>query len=382
MKFLLIPDKFKGSLSSTEVVEALSHGIRHVYPEAGIEHILASDGGEGFLDAVSKDRLVERIETMVAGPLGRPLQAYYLWDPTEQAAYVEMAMTSGLELLRDEERDPTKTTTWGTGLQIKDAIERGATDIYLGIGGSATNDGGMGMAAALGYNFLDEDGNNLEAIGANLGRVVSISPPTSSFSHVQFHALNDVNNPLYGTTGAAFVYAPQKGATPEQVQILDAGLRKLEKVVLNDLGQDAAHLPGSGAAGGFAYGLKVFCNARFVSGSSFILQLAGAEKLIETTNPDLIITGEGKLDSQSLSGKMVQGVLELGSSHDIPVIAVCGILEISQEKAMDVGFYDVLEIGEKNKPLSYNLENAATLLEGKSADYMARLKDQGFPIGS
>ena len=381
MKILLIPDKFKGSLSATEVVAALSHGIRQVYPEAKIEYILASDGGEGFLDAVSRNRRVERVETMTSGPLGRPIQAYYLWDAEEQAAYVEMAMASGLELLSDEEKDPTKTTSCGTGLQIKDAIERGATDIYLGIGGSATNDGGIGMASALGYSFLDASGKKMEAIGANLNQLAKIIPPARALSHVQFFALNDVNNPLYGPRGAAFVYAPQKGATTDQIHVLDAGLRKLEKVVLNDLGQDAAHLPGAGAAGGFAYGLKVFCNAQFLSGSRFILQLAGAEKMIETVNPDLIITGEGKLDSQSLSGKMVQGVLGLGDIHKIPVVAFCGGLEISKEQAEAVGFYDVLEIGEKDRSLIYNLENAATLLEGKSAEYMARLKDRGFPTG-
>ena len=290
MRFLLIPDKFKGSLAANEVVGALAEGILKVYPDAKIAHILASDGGEGFLDAVSNHRTVERIDTTTSGPLGRPLHSYYLWDITEQVAYIEMAMASGLELLAEKERDPTKTTTWGTGLQIKDAIERGSKDIFLGIGGSATNDGGMGMAAALGYRFLDASGQTLEPVGGSLTKLATIKHPARSFSNVKLHALNDVNNPLYGPNGAAYVYGPQKGADPEQVQELDDGLRNLEKVVLTDLKQDAANIPGSGAAGGFAYGLKVFCNARFVSGSRFILKLAGADTIIESRKPDMIIT--------------------------------------------------------------------------------------------
>jgi len=381
MRFLLIPDKFKGSLSASEVVEVLSKAVNSEFPDAKIAHILASDGGEGFLDAVSNNRTVERIETLTAGPLGRPLQSYYLWDPKEHIAYVEMAMASGLELLSKEERDPTKTTSWGTGQQIKDAIVRGAKEIYLGIGGSATNDGGIGMAAALGYSFLDTSGQKVEPVGANLMKLASVLPPDKSYSNVTFYALNDVNNPLYGSNGAAYVYGPQKGADPRQVQELDAGLRNLEKVVLQDLKHDVANIPGSGAAGGFAYGLKVFCNAHYVSGSGFILKLSGAEAMIESGKPDLIITGEGKLDSQSLSGKMVQGVLKLGSTYNIPVLAVCGTLDISVERAKEAGFYDVLEIGGQDKPLSYYLEHAAALLEKKFGAYLSHLKDQDLPIG-
>ena len=363
MKLLLIPDKFKGSLTASEVVEAISKGVRSVHPEAIIDSILASDGGEGFLDAIANYRDVERIETTTAGPLGRPVHAYYLWEEAGKAAYVEMAMCSGLELLEESERNPLHTSTWGTGLQIKNAIEKGARTIYLGIGGSATNDGGIGVAGAMGYQFLDASGNAVQHKGGELQKIRRILKPTENYEGIKFIAVNDVNNPLYGEMGAAHVYAPQKGADPEIVRQLDNGLRNLAACVQRDVGMDSANLPGAGAAGGLAYGLNVFFDAEFISGTDFILDLAGLEERLTQNPPDLIITGEGRIDSQSLSGKLIQGVLEQGKAYDIPVLGVCGILDMDVSELYAEGFTGVIEIRDPERSLSYNMAHAAQLLE-------------------
>lgn len=363
MKLLLIPDKFKGSLTAKEVVYAISKGVRSIDPAATIDSVLASDGGEGFLNAIAQYSEVIRIQTTTAGPLGRPMQADYLWQDLERTAYVEMAMASGLELLDASERNPLYTSTYGTGLQIKDALDRGARSICLGIGGSATNDGGIGVAAALGYRFLDNNGDEVPHTGEGLGRIVRIIEPERNYDGVQFIAVNDVNNPLYGKEGAAHVYGPQKGADPGVVLQLDTGLRRLEEVVKRDLGKDKALQPGAGAAGGLAYGLSVFFDADFISGTDFILDMAGLDGRLSQDKPDLIITGEGRIDSQSLSGKLIQGVLERGKDHGIPVLGICGMLDIAVSELRSEGFADVIEIRDPGKPLSYNMAHAAELLE-------------------
>lgn len=369
MRFLLIPDKFKGSLTAQEVVDAIGRGVRSHYPGARIDSILASDGGEGFLNAIAQYSEVERIKTTVADPLGRPMEAHYLWQGSGKTAFVEMAMASGLELLDASERNPMYTSTFGTGLQIKDALDRGARRICLGIGGSATNDGGIGVAAALGYRFLNEKGDAVSYTGEGLDQIDRISKPEHEYEGVEFIAVNDVNNPLYGEEGAAFVYGPQKGANPEEVLQLDAGLRRLEQVVKRDLGQDKAHVPGAGAAGGLAYGLSVFFDADFISGTDFIMDLAGLERRLTLERPDMIITGEGRIDSQSLSGKLIQGVLERGKLHGIPVLGVCGMLDIKESDLRAEGFKDVIEIRKPDKPLSYNMGHAAELLENAIREY-------------
>ena len=372
MRILLIPDKFKGSLTAQEVVDAMSRGIRSIHPVARIDSILASDGGDGFLNAVATYREVERIETSTAGPLGRPVHAHYLWQASDLTAYIEMAMASGLELLDENERNPLHTTTRGTGLQICDAIERGARSIYLGIGGSATNDGGVGVADALGYHFLDAAGAGIEHNGSGLIKIDRIIAPETDFSKIRFVAVNDVNNPLFGEKGAAYVYGPQKGADPEMVRELDAGLCQLDRIVKRDLGKDHAFLPGAGAAGGLAYGLSVFFDAAFISGTDLILGLAGLEERLKQDPPQMIITGEGRIDTQSLSGKLIQGVLSRGKAYGIPVLAVCGMLDMERSVLKDAGFSDVIEIRDPGQSLDYNMSHAAGLLESAISDYFKR----------
>jgi glycerate kinase len=364
MRFLLIPDKFKGSLTSEEVASGIQLGVEKVMPRATFHVVKASDGGDGFLDAISRYKACIGIETVGQGPLGRSRLCRYLYNQEESAAYIELANASGMELLSAAERNPMKTSTYGTGLQIKDAIEKGVRNIYVGLGGSATNDGGIGIAHVLGYRFLNEKGDVLEPLGENLIHINKIDTAnvSSLTREVSFFAVNDVSNPLFGPDGAAFVYAKQKGATSAAIIKLDKGLQNLHKVVKHQLGKDNASLSGSGAAGGTAFGLKSFLDADFLHGIDFILKLSEIETILASDTFDYIITGEGKIDTQTLSGKLVQGVLTLGNKFSIPVVAVCGQLDVDISTLKEMGIAHVIEIQDVNKPLSYNIKNGHTLL--------------------
>ncbi|MEM1339216.1 MAG: glycerate kinase [Bacteroidota bacterium] len=371
MKILVVPDKFKGSLTAREVITGISKGVRNVFPDAEITSVLASDGGDGFLEAISSYVRVtyETVDTF--DPLGRPITAPILLDSKTATAYVELAQASGLVILKDREQNPMKTSTYGTGIQLKKAVEMGAKTIYVGLGGSATNDGGLGIAYALGYKFLDSLGKELKPTGENLLKIHSIKKVEVP-ENVVFYAINDVSNPLYGKDGAAHIYAEQKGATPPQIAVLDQGLRQLDAIVEHQLHQQNATIPGAGAAGGAAYGLKTFCGATFISGVAFVLHLSGVVALLKEEHFDFIVTGEGRIDAQTLQGKLISGVVALGKQFNIPVIGVCGKLDLNPEaqKAFAIDYF--IEISQKNKPLSYNMQNAAQLLEGEVTTFFKR----------
>jgi glycerate kinase len=369
-----MPDKFKGSLPAREVCQAIEAGVRSHFPGARFRSFAASDGGDGFLEAVGAVRALERCSATVADPLGRPVEADFMYDPSRREAFVEMARASGLVLLAEAERDPLQASTLGTGMLIREAIDRGALTIYVGLGGSATNDAGMGIASAFGYVFLDEAGRALEPVGGNLLRVQKIRKPEKGWlpEGVRLVALNDVTNPLWGPEGAAHVYGPQKGAGPEAVALLDRGLRHLDDLAGRQLGIRAGAMPGSGAAGGTAYGLRVFLGAEFVSGSDYVIRYSGLDESLKRQPADLLITGEGKIDSQSLQGKLIQGVLRLGREHGIPVLAVCGICELDSETLGKAGFRAVIEVADPARPLSWNLEHAFACTQKAVASYFGR----------
>ena len=375
MKFLLIPDKFKGSLDADGVIRAISEGILRVHPDATIHSVLASDGGDGFLNAVSEKLDAEEISVATVDPLNRKIQAIYLFDRSTKIAYIELAKASGLELLKDAERDVMRTSTYGTGLQIRHAIDHGATRIYLGLGGSATNDAGTGIAKALGYRFVDASGKELQPIGGNLQKIAAIEKPDGDKhwdklqNGISFFSVNDVDNPLYGERGAAHVYAEQKGADEGEVKLLDQGLRHLNTFITDCMGKNAADLPGAGAAGGTAFGLQVFLNAEFVSGIDFVLELAKVDQLLADQNFDHIITGEGKFDRQTLHGKLIKGVRDLGKRHGVPVIAVCGQLEVDPKVLRNFGLDHVLEIKDASKPVQHSMEHAADLIRQNIYEY-------------
>ncbi len=367
-RFLLIPDKFKGSLTAQQVIEGISKGIEKSLADCKITSMLASDGGDGFLHSVAAYLPIEMVDVETVDPLGRPLVAPIGFDKTNKTAYVELALTSGIVLLKDEEKNPMNTSTYGTGLQIKKALGLGATKIYLGIGGSATNDGATGIAKALGYRFIDIRGEELKPIGKNLDRINVIQ---NDYLHndVSFFAINDVSNPLYGPKGAASIYGRQKGASDVEVKQLDSGLRNLDKVVIKDLNLENAHITGSGSAGGTGYGLKTFCNATYVSGIEFLLKLAKVDSLLKEGKIDCIVTGEGAIDEQTLYGKLISGVLKVARQYDIPVIGVCGIKQLNKSEEDKLGLSTIIEIADKTKSLEYNMKNAQSLLVNKVCEY-------------
>jgi len=377
MKLLLIPDKFKGSLTSEEVSKAFIAGLEKSGVAFTSHYIKASDGGDGFMDAVSKYKPCISVQVISENPLGKQIQSYYLFNQKSSSAYIELANSSGMELLRPEERNPMLTSTRGTGLQIKDAVAKGVKNVYIGLGGSATNDGGIGIAHALGYSFLNEQGEKLSPIGANLSQIRTIddSNVLSGLNKVKFVAVNDVTNPLFGESGAAYVYAKQKGASDVIVEDLDQGLRNLDAVVSKKYNSKNAMVSGSGAAGGAAFGLKSFLNASFVSGIDFVLELTGVNKLLSSEKFDFIVTGEGKIDRQTLHGKLIQGVIKLAATHNIPVFAICGRLEISKDELKQQGIFDVFEIQDSTKDLAYNMRHATTLLTEKTAEYFNLLQN-------
>ena len=374
MRILLIPDKFKGSLSAKGVIKALIRGIEKVHPDAVFSTVLASDGGDGFLKAIAQNLVCEEVHLNTVDPLGRTMQSTYLLDKVSSSAFIELAKASGLELLNSTERSAMHTSTYGTGLEIKDAIGRGASKIYVGLGGSATNDAGMGIAHALGYQFLDGSGRELKPIGKHLSKVKYIEKQGTSFPpNVSVYAVNDVDNPLFGKKGAAYTYARQKGANSKEIEFLDTGLRGFSEIVKDQLKVDIAHLPGSGAAGGTAYGLKAFLKADYISGIDFILKAAQIEELLKEQKFDYIITGEGKFDMQTLNGKLIKGVADLGARHNIPVLAVCGQLDINEKNISDVGVKAALEVRDIGKSFEYNMEHAAELIEKSICHYFMNI---------
>lgn len=365
MKVLLIPDKFKGSLSAKGVINAIEKGILKARPEAEIYSVMASDGGDGFLNAVSENVKSEEVDTGTVDPLGRKIRATYLISIDGKTAYIELAKASGLELLSAKECNAVLTSTYGTGLQIKEAIAHGVTSIYLGLGGSATNDGGIGIATALGYSFLDSFGNILKPIGKNLLKIntIEFDKNSTNLNKVSFFAVNDVDNSLYGAEGAAYTYAEQKGADATSVKMLDEGLKNLAVVVKNQFENDAADISGAGAAGGAAYGLKVFLNATFITGIDFVLDLGKVAELLNHQKFDYIITGEGKFDEQTLRGKLIKGVVALGKRNSVPVIVICGLFDMDKENIEELDIYKILEIKEASRSITYSIENAAVLIE-------------------
>ncbi len=342
MKILIAPDKFKGSLSAQEVCIALSTGLKKANSNLEIITRPMADGGDGSLEVLAHYIDLKTITVEVEDPLFRPMNAAYKLAGT--TAYIEMAAASGLALLKEKERNCMDTSSFGTGELIFDAIRKGATTIYLFIGGSATNDGGMGIASALGWCFYSKSGALLVPIGENLTEVSRIEGEFLFYNpaKVKFKVICDVNNPFYGENGAAYVYAPQKGATVEEVKALDKGLQNLAQLLKSANYADIAEIPGAGAAGGVGGGAIAFLDAELVSGINTFLEITALEKEIKTC--DLVITGEGKLDAQTEQGKVISGVCALAKKYNKPVVAVCGTTDKGAAQKLGIQqVYTVLE---------------------------------------
>jgi len=344
MKILIAPDKFKGSLTADEVAEAMAEGIRSVNPDIEAIKFPLADGGDGTAAILTKHFNGEFIPVKVHNPLFEIIEASYGYSESGRTAFIEMSAASGLRLIPAEKQNPLNTSTLGTGEMIMDAIRHGAEKIILGIGGSATNDAGIGMAAAMGFRFLDHDGNELKPVGANLEFIQSIDDSTLHYNlaGVDVQVACDVDNPLTGKRGAAWVYGPQKGATSETILKLDKGLKNFARVVKEKYGKDISRLPGAGAAGGLGAGAMVFLNARLRSGVELVMDITMFEDHLK--NADLIITGEGKIDDQSFQGKVLSGITKLAKKYNLPVIAVCGDLKLDIRKLKNHGINEAISL--------------------------------------
>lgn len=340
------PDSFKGALSAGGVAKAVADGFARVFPDAEFRLIPMADGGEGTVEAWAESRDAEIITLSVRDPLMRPVSACFAYDSKDATAVIEMAAADGLPLLKTEERNPLVTTTYGTGEMILRALDLGARHIILGIGGSATNDGGAGMAAALGARFIDGSGRELPQGGAALADLASIdiSGMDKRLASVEFEVACDVVNPLCGKEGASAVYGPQKGASAQDVERLDAALRHYAEIAVKCgiAGADDAVKAGAGAAGGLGFGLSVFCGAKLRRGVRIIADSVSLARKLEGCS--LVITGEGRMDSQTVNGKTPAGVAEVARAAGVPCIAICGCVGAGYEAVHAAGIEAVVPV--------------------------------------
>lgn len=371
MKILVLSDAHKGGLSSLVAGKAIAQGLRRASPEAQVTVLQAADGGEGTLEAFLALEQGVRHRVRVQDPLGRPVNAQWGALPGGRGI-LEMASASGLTLLK--EKAPMAAHTYGCGQLIQAALDQGVKQLWIGLGGSATTDGGIGMARALGVRFLNARGEALNSGGEDLLQIAKIDLRhlDPRLKEVEIRALGDVTNPLFGSRGAARVFGPQKGATSQEVKQLDQGLAHLAACVKSQLGLDLAQLPGAGAAGGLGYGLMVFAGARIQSGIEVLLKQEKMQKALDEA--DLIITGEGRFDGQSLMGKLATGVLKEGNKRGCPVCVVAGALGPEAEQAYGVGFAAMEGAVCEPMTLEEALARAPELLERAAWRLMMQLK--------
>ena len=342
----IAPDSFKGSLTALEAAACIERGLKNVLSGISVTKVPMADGGEGTVQAVIEATGGRRVTRTVNDPLGRRIRASFGLTGDGKSAVIEMAASSGLALLKPRERNPRLTTTYGTGELIRHALKLGVKDILVGIGGSATNDGGTGMARALGVKFLDASGRSLPEGGGVLDKLarIDMSRLDPRIAGARIDVACDVDNPLVGPRGAAQVYSPQKGASPAVVKELDANLRQFARVVKKDIGMDVLRIPGSGAAGGLGAGLMAFAGGTLRPGVDIVIDIVGLKRRIKGC--DLVITGEGRMDGQTVFGKTPAGVAKTAKGLGLPVIAICGSLGPNVERVHKVGidaYFSALE---------------------------------------
>ena len=330
-KVVLAFDSFKGSVSSKEITQTLQRAISSEWEDIDVVSFPIADGGEGTVEILADALGAESVCCTVHDPLMRSINARYAIVYDQHLAIMEMASAAGLPLLSEKERNPMFTSTYGVGEMVLDAVQKGCTHILLGLGGSATNDAGTGMLAAMGVSFLDKEGRTVDPCGKTL-KSIDKSDTTSMFSslkNISFTIICDVDNPFCGENGAAYVFAPQKGASSDEVRELDEGLCHYRELILRQFGKDINLQAGAGAAGGMAGGLLPFLNVKLMPGSPTVLRLLGFENVIKEAS--LVVTGEGKVDRQTCMGKALQGILDLSKKHQIPVVAIGGAVEAVDE---------------------------------------------------
>lgn len=371
MKIIIASDSYKGSCSTIEVANSIERGFRRIYKDLDVVKIPVADGGEGTVDAlvIGTNGRYEEVEVM--GPLGDPLIARYGIIHGE-IAVIEMAAASGLTLITKDRLNPLITTTYGTGQLIKAAMEKGIRKILIGLGGSATNDGGVGMAQALGFSFKDQAGKEINYGGGDLSNIktIDISGANQLLNETEIIAISDVENPLCGASGASFIFGPQKGASKDMVELLDNNLSYFGKLIKDQLGTDVIDVPGAGAAGGLGAGLIAFANSTIQPGIEKVLDIANIDNHLQ--DADLVITGEGKIDGQSKYGKVPVGVAKRALKYDVPIIAIVGSVGNGASEVYAYGIDLITDIINKPMTLDEAMENVEALLED-AAENVARI---------
>jgi len=337
VKIVIAPDSFKGSLSARDLCAAIHRGIKRVLPHAQVIEMPLADGGEGTMENMVYATSGTTVALQVRGPLGRPVIAAYGVLGDRRTCVIEMAQASGLPLVPEQERNPLLTSTYGTGELIRHALDQGLREFVIGLGGSATNDAGTGMLRALGMELFDAAGHPLPEGGGALRQCARVEAGQldERIGESRFVIASDVTNPLCGPQGASYIFGPQKGATPEMVTRLDAALDHFAELVLKDTGREVRHLAGAGAAGGTGAALLAYFDAQMRSGIDVVMEALQIEKALQQA--DLVITGEGRLDTQTLSGKVIAGVCRIAQSQNIPVIGLCGATELSAAQLEQLG---------------------------------------------
>lgn len=374
-KILIAPDSFKGSMTALEVCEIVEDEIKDFYPLAQVISLPIADGGEGTVDSFLASTPGEKIDTRVMGPNFEDVDSYYGLIHDGQTAIVEMAAAAGLPLVQGD-KDPSKTTTYGVGQLILQAAKRGAKKLIIGLGGSASNDGGCGLAAALGIKFYDDKGQSFIPVGGNLDQIgrIDTSGLDPLIKDMEILAMCDVTNPLYGSQGAAQVFAPQKGAGPDMVKLLDDNLRHLSTHLEKLPGKEAiASLPGSGAAGGMGAGLNGLLDVPLVSGIDLILETLNFQELIK--GADLLISGEGKIDGQSLDGKVISGLASFAKKEQVPFLVLAGgVLDEELEKAYEIGVSSIVSINREAREFTGDNEEARDNLRYTTRNLLGLIK--------
>ncbi len=361
MRVVIAPQALKGSLTAEEIGQAIALGVQAVYPQAHIDVVPIADGGEGTVQALVDATGGELAWQTVTGPLGTPVSAFFGLLGDGRTAAIEMAASAGLPLVPHTQRNPRLTTTYGVGELLLVAVERGRRHFIVGIGGSATNDGGAGMAQALGASLLTEQGTAIARGGAALASLshISLEQLDPRLQECTIEVACDVTNPLCGPTGASAVYGPQKGATPEMVQELDAALDHYAHILERDLGQSVRDIPGAGAAGGLGGGLIAFLHATLRPGAQLVLEAVKLETYVRAA--DLVITAEGQIDEQTAYGKSVGAVATLAKRYGLPVLALAGGLGNDYQRVYELGVDGITVLPSGPMTLPYAMEHAATL---------------------
>ncbi len=374
MKIVIAPDSWKESLTALEVANAIEDGFRQIFPDAEMIKIPMADGGEGTVEAMVAATQGRIVNLSVTGPLGEPVDAFYGLSGNEQQAFIEMAAASGLESVPAARRDPRITTSWGTGELIRHALDAGVRHIIIGLGGSATNDGGAGMVQALGAGLLDAHGEQIAFGGEALRQLerIDLTHLDPRLAECRIEVACDVTNPLTGNDGATAVFGPQKGATPEMVQQLDRALAHYGNVIERDLDKSVMTLQGGGAAGGMGVALYAFCGADLRQGIEIVTQALGLDDAVR--GADLVITGEGRIDSQTIHGKVPIGVARVAKRYQLPVIGIAGSLTADVEVVYDHGLDAIFSVIPRICTLDDALVNAAENLRMTARNIAAVIK--------